>query len=1410
MSVHKSRINKVSFELTGDGEARSDSNVTVGVQELYVDDKPCPKGVCDDHMGTTDPSITCSTCFNSKRRCPGHEGSINLKYPVWNPASIATARRWLKLICLEPGCGKPIIKSEVYMKFPAKKRLEEAHKLTKQSQSKDEDVLCVHCHKPHPTLSKDKKEPLIIKYVRKSHGKEIESGNLYPHNIEAIFNRISYATVSELGKPFKMHPKKFILRSIKVPPVNVRPDVKKIASGRSTNDDLTVSLLLILKANNEFIGDLPDVIDKKTEKSICELNNLYFEFVKASGEGSVESLCKRMKGKQGLIRKNQLGKRVHVICRSTIVGDSRLRIDELGIPVEFARTIQIEETLQEYNKKYLLPFIQNGRERYPGATGLQKQHTDTFCSIEHALDRMENGDIIMRDVVDGDICYFNRQPSLMSSNITALRVKIMHDVDIKVFMFNPSICKYFNADFDGDAMNAIFVSSAASRNEIATLASADRWFISHARAVPAFGPAEDAIAGLAQMTRADTKIDKFHAMSLFGNSNYTPTFEDRNYTGREIVSKLLEETPINFSRASGWYDANYAKWIKYDPSEMKVNIVNGKMLSGVLDSKSTGGGSANNLFHTIAHEYGNNQTLSTMFNMQQVAIAFIKSYGLTVTITDLLLPREIKNEIDQIASDIINKSNLITARLNAGEIIPPIGKTVEEFYEELQLNILSIQDDFTDPIIRGINPNANNMFKMIQYGSKGKMSDMTSMVSTIGQRTINNERARERFGYKRTLAYFPRFDTSPEARGYIANSWITGITTSEFVFAAQASRFDLISKALMTSVTGEQNRKSIKNLESAIINNLRMLVKGENIVSYAYGDNYVDTRRLVKVKIPTIFCSDADLKSKYAHDKYPKQFEKVIADRKKYRDIYFKLERMSVNDMISDERLVAVDIDHIIDDVVTRHEQSLSEPNEKVLDMMVEFVDLACDTIAYVLINDIQEAARAPIPLHIKRASWLIRMLMRIHLGPKMLVQHKLTMHLLKIVIDNIRIRYMQALIAPGSAVGIIAAQSFSEPLTQYMLDAHRRSAAGGTSKDSMRTVKELLGAKAVGDLHNPTMFIPLLPQYENDEQLVKVIANNLEMMKLKQFISSRIIFCEKPGEPVHPKFREDVKFINEFKTSNPLIIWPSDLVLWCCRLTINKTTLIFKSMPLETIITKLQLVYPNMFVVYTPENASEIVIRLYFRGADFKGEVTTNEMISKTDGILNTTIRGVEGITNATWMKPLRNTVSADGSIVRKTDAWVIITRGTNLRKVLINKYVDRNRVHTSAIQEMAAMFGIEAARHKIISGIRSIVPDLAMALYLTYVDEMTFTGNVTSIESKGLSARENSNVLLRAGFSSPLPVLEEAALNCAVDTVSGITAPLMVGSIPRIGTLYNRFFINEEFVRENVKKPEDVLAML
>lgn len=437
--LYSGRITKAKFSLAGSENVRKDSYANITSYDLFRNNLPYPGGVYDAHMGTTDHSYRCQTCYNNKRNCLGHPGHIHLNYPVWSPMVVNDGRKWLKLICFK--CGHPIIEDSLFMRFPRGKRLDEASKIARTGNKK-----CHYCKEIHPIIKKDPNEPLSLVAEFYEDKRQTNKWVIHPHKAGEILSRISDETVIKMGKNIISHPRKFVLWDIQVPSVTIRPDIKKIGGGRSTNDDLTTVLQIIVKKNETMPPVIPNDIDLKLEKSIFELNNAYFDFIKAGGENSMNSLAMRLKGKGGRFRKNQLGKRVGNMCRSTITGDPRLKIDEVGVPLVFARTIQYEEIVQEFNKKRLLGYVQNGRKKYPGATKIIKKNTGTEYNVDSAREiELENGDIVLRDMIDGDPVNFNRQPSLMISNISTLRAVVTLDPKILTLRMNVIACAFKRA-----------------------------------------------------------------------------------------------------------------------------------------------------------------------------------------------------------------------------------------------------------------------------------------------------------------------------------------------------------------------------------------------------------------------------------------------------------------------------------------------------------------------------------------------------------------------------------------------------------------------------------------------------------------------------------------------------------------------------------------------------------------------------------------------------------------------------------------------------------------------------------------------------------------------------------------------------------------------------------------------------
>lgn len=1406
--LYTSSIEKVTFSLSGSGDIINDSYVSVTNSDLFRNGIPVGQGVCDAHLGTADHSYGCQTCFNGKNDCTGHPGHIDLKYPIYNTMGLNEMRKWIKLIC--HACGKPVLAEAQYMQIPRNKRLDEAAKLASSSNKK-----CVHCNEPHPEVKKDKVEPMLLHAEWFDENKrKIKDQRLYPHDIERVLSKLeedeNKRYVTMLVRTEASHPRNLTLRAIQVPGTSIRPDVRKIGGGRSKNDDLTTMLQIILKRNEAIPSIIPAEISPKLEKAIFDLCNAFNDYVKAGGEDSMGSIAKRWKGKQGRFRQNQLGKRAHQMCRTVVKGDPRLKVNEFGMPLSFAQTIKVKEYVQDYNKERLMTYVMNGRKRYPGCTKIIKASTGAEYGIESAQDiELETGDCIYRDVIDGDIAEINRQPSLMPSNITALKVVVYKDARILALGINVMICSFFNADFDGDAMNIIIYASPESRNEVYEQAGATNWLISHITSSPAIGQVDDSIVGIFELTRSEVAYDKYHAMLLYQNATILPTFTQSSYTGRETVSMLFDETPLNFTRATEFFQEQLVPYVNYDPTEIKVKIENGKLISGVLDKKSISKGAQGGLYHVIANEYSAEKSIDCMFNTQQLAIAHIYLRGFTIGIRDLLIDKEYRKQIEFITSDLVNKSLLLTDKLNNGEIIPPITQTTEEYYESQQIEILKVLDDYTDPILRAIDPKTNALLKLIMCGSKGKFANMFNMVSGAGQKLINGERIRQRYGYKRSLPYFPRFDTSPESRGFIRNSYLAGMNLVEYIVNAMAARFDLISKALSTSITGEQNRKSIKNLESIIINNFRAACKHMNIIQLIFGDNYLDPRKVERCRFPTVSLSNADFAAKYENKAFPDEFNALSRDRARYRDLFMQVELMNLNNLFSDERRVGCNVERCIEGIVMLADANRKAPEGAQLAECVKAVAEFVEGIPYMFINEIQRARKMPIPAHVAEASWLIQMLVRSHLCANQIIAKKLDLPLILAICAKIQTKLYGALIGPGTAVGIIAAQSFSEPFTQYMLDAHHRSASGGTSKGGIVRAKEVLGAKTLENSLNPAMTIFVHREHSANKAKVQDIANNIEVMRLKNFITLWQIFFEQYGAPVHPKYAHERAYITEFAKINPLLQPPADLVKWCIRVQLNKTSLILKNMSLELIVTQLREQYPDIYVVYTPENSKVVILRIYLRNVLFKGTINTDMVREFSERLIETVIRGVDGIIATNVVKIMRNEITEDGEI-KRGEVWAIQTNGVNLAGVMCHPDIDPLLLQTDAIREVERVYGIEAAYQKIISELRNLVDNIYHAHYQIYANEMTFTGRVSSIERSGLAMRESQNVLLKTAFAAPMQSMETAALTGAIDTIMGVSAPLLIGSVPKIGTIYNRVAIDVDFVREHVENPDKLLEEL
>jgi len=270
------------------------------------------------------------------------------------------------------------------------------------------------------------------------------------------------------------------------------------------------------------------------------------------------------------------------------------------------------------------------------------------------------------------------------------------------------------------------------------------------------------------------------------------------------------------------------------------------------------------------------------------------------------------------------------------------------------------------------------------------------------------------------------------------------------------------------------------------------------------------------------------------------------------------------------------------------------------------------------------------------------------------------------------------------------------------------------------------------------------------------------------------------------------------------LLVPPADLTKWCIRIVLLKEKLIFKHMSLDTIIHKLRKTFDGIYIVYSVENASEIVLRIYRQSSAFskKDKVVLQNIEDFREEILKMIVRGIAGIRTAVVgdEQKVQSFVAPDGSITMRK-VYSISCTGSNVVGVLQNTDIDPDYIQTDNIKEIERIYGIEAARYAIINQVRLNISGLNYRHYALCADEMTYTGTVTPIERSGLGARDIENIMLRASNEAPIDVLTDAAANAMTDILSGVSAPLTIGKAPRIGSIFNTLAIDQNAVKNRLK---------
>lgn len=1199
--------------------------------------------------------------------------------------------------------------------------------------------------------------------------------DLNPLKVLNLFKQISPADCQLFGlDAFRGgRPETYIWRYLPAPPVCIRPSVS-VGDSTSNEDDLTVKLTEIVWTSS--------LIKAGIEKGIA-LNNLieqwdYLQLAVAmyinsdaanpalmpggGGAGSksakpIRGFCQRLKGKQGRFRGNLSGKRVDFSGRTVISPDPNLSIDEVAVPDRVAKVLTYPEKVTRYNKQKLQRLILNGPNVHPGANYLQKKTEEVKRNLRYG-DRaklskyLSVGDVVERHIEDGDVVLFNRQPSLHRLSILSHYAKIR---PWRTFRLNECVCTPYNADFDGDEMNLHVPQTEEARAEAINLMGVKNNLLTPKSGEPIIAATQDFITGSYLISHKDSFYDRATFVQLLsmmsdGNTQFDippPTILKPVclWTGKQVFSLLIR--PSKQSNVVINLDAKNKTFVPPEPgfpNEMSPNdgfvVIRGsQILSGVMDKSLLGDGKKHSVFYTILRDYGANEAATAMNRMAKLCARYLGNRGFSIGINDVTPGDQLKTRKEEMVEAAYAKCQELIALYDTGKLETQPGCNEEQTLEAKIGGLLSkVREEVGEVCINELE-SSNAPLIMASCGSKGSTLNVSQMVAVVGQQIISGNRVPDGF-QDRSLPHFPKNSKSPQSKGFVRNSFFSGLNPPEFLFHAISGREGLVDTAVKTAETGYMSRrlmKSLEDLSSQYDNTVRNSSSG--IVQFTYGGDGLDP-----------FDMEGDAR--------PVNFNRT------WDHAY------NITFNYNDHCLLPFEVLQIADTVLVPLEKNLVRYDN--LGKVVKPEEL--NDVAFIdqfdaereFYQSVREylSARASKLAQLRQAKGLPAMLEKpggtfqretLSRETETIIKQlsQISESAVNKFLDFCILKYSRAKVEPGTAVGAIGAQSIGEPGTQMTLKTfHFAGVASMNVTLGVPRIKEIINAsKSIS-----TPIINAVLVNDQDERAARVVKGRVEKTLLEDVIFYiQDVYKENQA---HLEVKVDLESIEKLQL----------------ELTLEQIADALVSAP------KLKITQQDVACV--GRNKISVMISDSMLGstaiAKQQQKVQANELFFRMQhlkrAITHIPVKGLPQISRAVI------NIKDDGK-------KELLVEGYGLKEVMCTDGIVGTRTKTNHILEVYEVLGIEAARSSIIGEIDYTMGSHGMAVDPRHIqllgDVMTYKGEVLGITRFGL-AKMRDSVLQLASFEKTTDHLFDASFYMKSDLVEGVSECIILGQTMNIGT--------------------------
>lgn len=1078
------------------------------------------------------------------------------------------------------------------------------------------------------------------------------------------------------------------------------------------------------------------------------------------------NLAQRFQGKEGRLRGNLAGKRVDFSARTVITpGTRRVKVNEIGIPYSFARSLTVPVKVTDFNLEYARGLMRDLNVRLvelPDRTRIWCDEKMKPEVLERNARDLVVGSTVHRFLQDGDIVIMNRQPTLHKPSMQGHRVRIhakqqdnvryvfggvvnkrppvdpseakgarracMNGFDTRVdnltLQLNLSVTRPYNADFDGDEMNLHVPQTLDAQAEVRELMA-----VEHQLGSRFIGIVQDTLMGAYLMSAPDAFLSEEFAtwvwMSASGECPDLPPLPapailkpKRMWTGRQLLNLVFWNVRLTFNP-----DADL-----FGTKEPDLVMINGEIVGGQIRKPHFGEGGY--VFSTVYINYGSKKAGDVIDNFQAIVNPYVLRRGISVGISDCVPSDEVEDKLKRWRASIPERARAVD---------PADEAAVQALTRQLKSEVSSI-------VIDGAK--GNRILAMAVAGSKGSPNNLAQIKGALSQQIVMGSRP-----FADETRVFPTDPFEPTehnltSRGFVKNSLLDGLTPTEYFCHAAGGREGIIDTGIKTAEAGYATRKmacvtegSVRNYKGGVDN---QAILNSVMTAPLYGDG-MDVSMLLKHNIDVHTRTDSDLRAllKCMHDKRfeLKCFAKLKQDRTNAQEVC--LHRQDAGP----DFWLPVDFRHIV-----TNSPVLSGP---VLDAQTLYEQLFC--------NDAFVVYRPNNTPHTRdlndRATELFKLSLRNFMLRHFLKHELPTKRTFLSWMEQIHTRFDKSQVQAGEPVGLIATQSLMQTTMQATLNTFHTAGtgAGAAATGGLKYFNALISAQSP---KVATTFIAL-KDASFEWNVLDAVAPEVKLASLvSQVRELRGTLPSTRVRRLHPLETVAVDFMMPTET-------------------------LFKKrvMPIQVFEAVGKLVGHCFLELVTGGLRMYVPTSMYTRAV-------VNEVLEVVVTAPKVTSRGKDknhrGIFGARRTKVERVVRNAKGILEKQSFPQIEVYGNFKLADVFMIPGVDASKTYCNDIYEMQSALGLGAARSFLHREIYSVVTGSGSNVNPRFVsqivDYMVWSGAVKPVTRHGM---QNFGPLQAAAFEMPVKVLASAALSNKSDPMLSPTSNVIFGQeIRGIGT--------------------------